>query len=42
VIEDIDISPFVEGATNEVLAARRMTAHLREFFAKESDYRAGH
>ncbi|MND00798.1 hypothetical protein D3C83_195350 [compost metagenome] len=42
VIEDIDIRPFVDGAANEVLAARRMTAHLRELFVKESDCRASH
>lgn len=42
VMEDIDIRPFVDGAANEVLAARRMTARLRELFVKESDCRAGH
>jgi len=42
VIEDIDIHPFVAGATNEVLAARRMTAHLRKIFVTEGDYLAGH
>lgn len=41
VIEDIDILPFVDGAANEALAARRMTAHLREIFVKESECRAG-
>jgi len=32
VMEDIDIRPFVGNAASEVLAARRMTAHLREIF----------
>ena len=41
VIEDIDIRPFVAEAANEVLAARRMTAHLQTFFTKESDRHAG-
>ncbi|MEO6165080.1 MAG: 1-acyl-sn-glycerol-3-phosphate acyltransferase, partial [Candidatus Binatia bacterium] len=40
VMEDIAISPFVEGAAHEVLAARRMTAHLRQVFAQEGGYRA--
>ncbi|HLN87700.1 MAG TPA: lysophospholipid acyltransferase family protein [Candidatus Limnocylindrales bacterium] len=39
--EDIDIGPFVDGAANEVLAARRMTAHLRQIFVNESDCGAG-
>ena len=34
-MEDIDIRPFVDGAANEVLAARRMTAHLRQIFCSE-------
>lgn len=42
VMEDIDIRPFVDSAANEVLAARRMTAHLRGVFEKESDYLASH
>jgi 1-acyl-sn-glycerol-3-phosphate acyltransferase len=41
VMEDIDIRPFVGAAASEVLAARRMTAHLREVFINESDCRAG-
>jgi hypothetical protein len=41
VMEDIEIRPFVDSAANEVLAARRMTAHLREVFINESDCRAG-
>jgi len=40
-MEDIDIRPFVGNAASEVLAARRMTAHLREIFINESDCRAG-
>jgi hypothetical protein len=40
VMEDIAIGPFVEGTVNEVLAARRMTAHLRQVFAQEGGYRA--
>ena len=40
VMEDIDIGPFVDGAANEALAARRMTAHLRQVFAQEGGYRA--
>jgi 1-acyl-sn-glycerol-3-phosphate acyltransferase len=42
VMEDIDIRPFVGGAASEVLAARRMTARLREIFIDESDGHAGH
>jgi len=41
VMEDIDIRPFVDSAANEVVAARRMTAHLREVFINESDCHAG-
>jgi hypothetical protein len=40
VMEDIAISPFVEGAAHEVLAARRMTALLRQVFVQEGGYRA--
>ena len=40
VMEDIAIGPFVDGTANEVLAARRMTAHLRQVFAQEGGYRA--
>jgi 1-acyl-sn-glycerol-3-phosphate acyltransferase len=38
--EDVDIRPFVAGAANEVLAARRLTAYLESYFAKESYGRA--
>jgi len=41
VIEDLEIRPFIDGAANEALAARRMTAYLHELFVKESDYREG-
>jgi len=40
VMEDIAIGPFVEGAANQVLAARRMTAHLLQIFAQEGGSRA--
>jgi hypothetical protein len=40
VMEDVAIGPFVEGAANQVLAARRMTAHLRQIFAQEGGSRA--
>jgi len=39
--EDLDIRPFIEGTANEVLAARRMTAHLRQIFVIQSDYHEG-
>jgi 1-acyl-sn-glycerol-3-phosphate acyltransferase len=38
--EDLDIRPFVAGAGNEVLAARRLTAYLQSYFAKETYGRA--
>ena len=40
VMEDIATGPFVDGTANEMLAARRMTAHLRQVFAQEGGYRA--
>lgn len=33
--EDIDIRPFIARAGSEVLAARRLTAHLQDYFTKE-------
>jgi len=33
--DEIDIQPFVTRAASEVLAVRRLTDHLRDFFAKE-------
>lgn len=41
VLADIDAAPFVAGAANDVLAARRMTEHLRQVFAEEGGSRAG-
>jgi hypothetical protein len=41
VMDDLAIGPIVDGAVNEVLAARRMTAQLRRIFAEESGDDAG-
>ena len=41
VMEDLAIGPIVDGAANEVLAARRMTVQLRQIFARESGHVAG-
>ena len=38
--EDIDIRPFIAGASSEVLAARRLTAYLQRYFVKETYGRA--
>jgi 1-acyl-sn-glycerol-3-phosphate acyltransferase len=38
--EDLDIRPVVAGSASEVLAARRLTAYLESYFAKETYGRA--
>lgn len=38
--EDLDVRPFIAGAANEMLAARRLTAYLQSYFVKETYGRA--
>ncbi|MDH3443450.1 MAG: 1-acyl-sn-glycerol-3-phosphate acyltransferase [Deltaproteobacteria bacterium] len=38
--EDLDIRPLIEGADSDVLAARRLTAHLQRYFSEETHGRA--
>jgi 1-acyl-sn-glycerol-3-phosphate acyltransferase len=41
VMVDLATGPIVEGVANEVLAARRMTGHLRQIFTQKCVYIAG-
>jgi 1-acyl-sn-glycerol-3-phosphate acyltransferase len=42
VLEDIEIGPFLKDATNEAIAARRMTARLQEVFADDNHNEPSH
>lgn len=40
VCEDLDINPFLAGGATHVLAARRLTEHLQQFFTRETQRHA--
>ena len=38
--DDIDTHSFTSGGTSEVMAARRLTEHLQQFFTRETQHHA--